>query len=255
MKKAFYLIHSAILIATLSIINPAQAIEEELELARSLTQLILSAREVVVDNKTMIINPKRTPFKAEVFVQKTLEKYSSRGGAELDREHPLVQALLNSIATVVTNAKKGAYKKRWLNHKKGFKAYEKRFLPARFAELVTEEFTRQSNNRAIAKLTVPHDFLSIIRNGDENKPARADDWEQEMLITDSPIGELLTTRATIQDRDAYRYLDKEYYTSGCLLCHGGKKGERLHLGKKPGKEGDVGGAVSLILFDKAETKK
>ena len=254
MKKASYIINSALLIATLSCINPVHAIEEELELARSLTQLILSAREIVVDNPSMIIKPERAP-KADIFVQKTLEKYNSKGGITLDLEDPLIQALLDSISIVITNAKKGAYKGNWVNHKQGFKFYEKRFLPARFAELLTQEFTRQSNNRAIAKLTVPDDFLSIVRDGDENKPTRADAWEREMLVSSSPKGKLLTQRATVQGRDAYRYLDKEYYTSGCLMCHGSEKGERLHLGKKPGKEGDIGGAISLTLFDKTAIKE
>ena len=249
MKQFFHTLHSVILITTLGIINPAQADEENVELANSLALLTLSARAVLVDNKRMIMNPTRNSISAESFVQKTLEKYSSNNGPELDHDQPLISALLNSITTIVTNAKNGAYKGRWVNHKRAFKFYENRFLPARFAELLAEEFTRQSNNRAIAKLTVPDDFLSIIRDGDENKSTRADSWEQEMLSNDSSEGELLTQRATIEGRDAYRYLKKEYYTSGCLLCHGGEAGERLHMGKKPGEEGDVGGAISLIIFD------
>jgi len=46
-----------------------------------------------------------------------------------------------------------------------------------------------------------------------------------------------------------RVMDPEYASASCLTCHGGPKGERDMSGmKKEGwKEGDLAGAVSVIL--------
>jgi hypothetical protein len=42
----------------------------------------------------------------------------------------------------------------------------------------------------------------------------------------------------------------DYYAASCLICHGSPKGETDITGypKEGGKEGDLGGVISIVLF-------
>jgi hypothetical protein len=65
-----------------------------------------------------------------------------------------------------------------------------------------------------------------------------------------PEGQVFTTEAASQGRDAFRVLVPEYYSAGCLACHGEPKGEIDVTGypKEGGKLGDLGGVISITLF-------
>ena len=56
--------------------------------------------------------------------------------------------------------------------------------------------------------------------------------------------------AEVDGRPAFRMLLPEYYTDSCLTCHGEPKGEIDVTGypKEGGKTGDLGGAISIVLF-------
>ena len=56
--------------------------------------------------------------------------------------------------------------------------------------------------------------------------------------------------AEVDGRPAFRMLLPEYYTDSCLTCHGEPKGEIDVTGypKEGGKAGDLGGAISIVLF-------
>ena len=88
-----------------------------------------------------------------------------------------------------------------------------------------------------------------------NRKARPDAWEAEhiekqLLAPDWPEGQVFATEAQSRGRDAYRMLVPEYYTAGCLTCHGEPKGEIDVTGypKEGGKLGDLGGVISITLF-------
>jgi hypothetical protein len=126
----------------------------------------------------------------------------------------------------------------------GFKG----FVPAVFARMVTERFKEKVGDRAEIKVTAP---AVLVRN----RMARPDAWESEhiekqLLAPDWPEGQVFTTMAPSGGRDAFRMLVPEYYTEGCLTCHGEPQGEIDVTGypKEGGKLGDLGGVISITLF-------
>ena len=78
----------------------------------------------------------------------------------------------------------------------------------------------------------------------------AEHIEQQLLAPDWPEGQVFATEAPNRGRDAFRMLVPEYYTAGCLTCHGEPKGEIDVTGypKEGGKLGDLGGVISITLF-------
>jgi hypothetical protein len=126
----------------------------------------------------------------------------------------------------------------------GFKG----FVPAVFARLVNERFSEKVADRAEIKVTAPPVLI-------RNRKARPDAWEaqhieQQLLAPDWPAGQVFATEAETRGRDAFRMLVPEYYTAGCLTCHGEPKGEIDVTGypKEGGKLGDLGGVISITLF-------
>ena len=88
-----------------------------------------------------------------------------------------------------------------------------------------------------------------------NRKARPDAWETEQITDrlsspDWEHGRIVTAEAEVGGRDAVRVLVPEYYSEGCLSCHGEPKGELDVTGyaKEGGKLGDLGGAISITLF-------
>jgi len=131
---------------------------------------------------------------------------------------------------------------------KGFKG----FLPAVFAAQVAERFTKTMDGKAVIKLTAPSDLVRNRRN-------RPDEWESNAIETylrtaawekDKPFAEV----AKHKGRSAQRMILPEYYGESCLSCHGGPKGELDITGgaKEGGKLGDLGGAISIAIYDDAK---
>ena len=67
---------------------------------------------------------------------------------------------------------------------------------------------------------------------------------------DWPKGQSFSEAATVDGRPAFRLIVPEYYKPSCLSCHGSPKGETDITGypKEGGKEGDLGAAISVTLF-------
>ena len=83
-----------------------------------------------------------------------------------------------------------------------------------------------------------------------------DAWETEVIDThllgaDWPEGDVFHQVAEVSGRDAYRVLVPEYYSEGCLSCHGGPAGQIDVTGypMEGGALGDLGGVISITLFD------
>jgi hypothetical protein len=98
------------------------------------------------------------------------------------------------------------------------------------------------------KVTAPEELV-------RNRKALPDDWEKTVLADkfakpDWPKGQAFSEPATVDGRPAYRFIVPEYYKASCLSCHGTPKGETDITGypKEGGKEGDLGAAISVTLF-------
>jgi hypothetical protein len=126
----------------------------------------------------------------------------------------------------------------------GFKG----FVPAVFGRMVTEHFQQIIGRDAEIKVTAPRELV-------RNRKALPDAWETEVIRTRlmSPEwekGKVYAIGAKKGNRDAFRMLVPEYYTEGCLSCHGVPKGEVDITGypKEGGKLGDLGGIISVTLY-------
>ena len=98
------------------------------------------------------------------------------------------------------------------------------------------------------KLTAPTDY---VRNR-KNKP---DTWENTIIENNfrsdrfshqEPVAKI----AQYKGQEAFRYILPEYYKPSCLGCHGSPKGQMDITGgkKEGGKKGELGGAISLVIF-------
>ena len=67
-----------------------------------------------------------------------------------------------------------------------------------------------------------------------------------MALPDVRVRSALEATADLRPRTAV----PEYYAASCLSCHGGPKGEIDITGypKEGGKEGELGGIISITLY-------
>ena len=103
---------------------------------------------------------------------------------------------------------------------------------------------------AEVKVTAPPELI-------RNRKARPDDWEVKAIRNDLSApgwekGAVFSAEAEKDGRPAFRVLVPEYYGEGCLSCHGSPKGELDVTGypKEGGKVGDLGGVISVTLYQK-----
>ena len=155
------------------------------------------------------------------------------------RQGRLLQAQMQAIVEVIdenqdTINKKGV----------AFKG----FIPATFARLVNEAFSRRAGNEAEVKVTAPPDLV-------RNRKARPDHWELQ-VITDHFLqpnwskGKEFFAVTESGGRPAFRMAVPEYYVASCLACHGSPKGEIDVTGypKEGGAVGDLGAVISISLY-------
>jgi Protein of unknown function (DUF3365) len=227
--------------------GPAMATTEEEEIALNLANLLRAARAVISAKQELINDPMvgDKGLTGEVVLDETIARFEESTGidpAAVDPNSPmgqLFQAQMAAIEEVMDEAQES------INQPEvGFKG----FVPAIFARLVNERFREKVGDQAEIKVTAP---AALVRN----RKARPDDWEAEhiqnqLLAPDWPEGQVFSTAAQSGDRDAFRVLVPEYYTAGCLSCHGEPQGEIDVTGypKEGGKLGDLGGVISITLF-------
>jgi hypothetical protein len=225
----------------------AMATGEEEEIALNLANLLRSGR-AVISAKQELINDPATGDKGltgEAVLAETITRFEETTGidpTEVDPKSPLgglFQAQMASIVEVMDEAQ-GSINQPGV----GFKG----FVPAIFGRLVNERFKEKVGERAQIKVTAP---ATLVRN----RRARPDEWEAEhiesqLLAPDWPEGKVFSTAAPSSGRDAFRVLVPEYYSAGCLTCHGEPQGEIDITGypKEGGKLGDLGGVISITLF-------
>lgn len=223
------------------------ATESDATIAMRLADLLRSARTVISLNQDLINDPTKGDkgLTGEKVLANSIALHKDRTGEDprdsdaSALEGKLLRAQMDSIAAVVdenqpTINAKGV----------GFKG----FIPAVFARLVNEKFAEKVGDQATVKVTAPENLV-------RNRKARPDEWEtgvieNEFLKSDWPVGQPFSELAEVNGKPAFRILVPEYYAPSCLSCHGEPAGEVDITGypKEGGKEGDLGAAISIILF-------
>lgn len=234
-----------LVLAAVSLSSAADQGDETIAL--HLAELLRSARTVVSQYQTVINDPALGDkgLSAERILAEAVAIYEKQTGQDpmaLDpntREGLLLQAQMAAIQEVVTENQET------INAQGiGFKG----FIPAVFARLVNEKFEQHVGDVAQIKVTAPEVLI-------RNRKARPDAWEtavlgQKFSSPDWPKGDPFSEITTIDGRPAFRLLVPEYYQASCLACHGEPAGEVDITGypKEGGHEGDLGGVISITLF-------
>lgn len=229
--------------------RPANAADlDDKEMAIKLANLLRAGRNVVSANQPLINDPDigEKNFTGNKLVEEAEAIYAERTGSALspeglsERDRRLVAAQKEAMLRIVDQHQSDIDKAGV-----GFKG----FIPAVFARLVNEEFEALAGSEARVRVTAP---MNLVRN----RKSRPDAWEREVLETrlvadDWPKGQYYTERVEFEGRPAFRMLFPEYYRASCLSCHGQPQGELDITGypKEGGKEGDLGGAISIVIFE------
>ncbi|MCX4029698.1 DUF3365 domain-containing protein [Endozoicomonas sp. SM1973] len=239
----YYLLCLAILASTVS--TNIQASEEEVMVSGELTTLFRSARKVISVNQALINDAAKGDkgLSGAVVIEKAKENYQAAAGKALDLnedKNGAKQAMLDAVNEVMTESQD------WINEKGvGFKG----FLPAIFARQVAEKFSHKMEGKLKIKLTAPKNYV-------RNRANRPDKWEHQIIekkfrSADYEKGKPFFEKASVKGKSAFRYILPEYYSESCLGCHGEPKGEKDITGgkKEGGKLGELGGAISLIIYE------
>ena len=219
---------------------PARAANEAEEVAGHLIELVKIGSGVVSEHQATINDAAKSEkgFTADFVVEQVMERFKKQ--TKIDLRIPNVVPQANYYLALVEAERDVVEEAQPVINRQGvgFKG----FLHAVFARRVGEHYYKKTGVRM--KLT------GINYRSLNNKP---DDFEQEVLrmFNDPrhPKGQAYVRNTTIDGRSVLRMIDPEYAAASCLSCHGEPKGERDITGiKKEGwKEGDLAGAVSLVL--------
>ncbi len=211
-----------------------------------MAELLQSARVVILKSQARINDPAigDKGLGPDAVIAAARENYKITTGRELvfdpaTRGGRFLQVEIDAIAAVMNEAQ-------LLINEKG-KAF-KGFLPAVFAGQVARKTSEILKGRVEIKLTAPEEF---VRNR-SNKP---DDWESNIIESKFRTpgwakGTSFSETVQKDGKTVFRFIMPEYYVEGCLSCHGESKGALDITGsaKEGGKLGDLGGAVSVTLY-------
>jgi len=237
---------AAISLGSFSVIGAASDDEDKM-IADSLAAMLQASRTVISRNQERINNPDigdkgldgKSVLDQSVKIYQEATKTDPLKVDPSSRHGRLLRAQMDAIVEVMDSNQKT------INQPGvGFKA----FIPAIFARLVNESFAKKAAGVAEVKVTAPIDLI-------RNRKARPDQWEAEvirdkLLAPNWPKGQLFAAVASGNGRPAFRVAVPEHYAASCLSCHGGPKGQIDVTGypKEGGKEGDLGGVISITLY-------
>jgi len=237
---------AAMSLGSFSVIGAASDDEDKM-IADSLAAMLQASRTVISRNQERINNPDigdkgldgKSVLDQSVKIYQEATKTDPLKVDPSSRHGRLLRAQMDAIVEVMDSNQKT------INQPGvGFKA----FIPAIFARLVNESFAKKAAGVAEVKVTAPIDLI-------RNRKARPDQWEAEvirdkLLAPNWPKGQLFAAVASGNGRPAFRVAVPEYYAASCLSCHGGPKGQIDVTGypKEGGKEGDLGGVISITLY-------
>lgn len=228
--------------------SQAAADSTGLEIGNKLADILRAGRSAVSANQPLINNPDIADkgFTGEKLIQEAEAIYAKRVGSPLlgddlsPRDKRLIEAQMKAMRKIVDEHQSDINRQGT-----GFKG----FIPAVFARLVNEEFAASAGTEARVRVTAPPDLV-------RNRKARPDRWERaiiesKLLTPDWPKGKAYTEQVEYEGRPAFRMLLPEYYSASCLSCHGSPKEETDITGypKEGGKEGDLGGVISIVIFE------
>ena len=218
-------------------------------IALELARVLRCARRVISQNQTLINDASKgnKGLTGKKVIAEATKLYRGMTGVALPKAEgsglapDARRAMANAIDEVMTDAQPKI-------NKKGVGA--KMFLPAIFAKKVAENFNAQMGERISMKLTAPKEYLRNPKNA-------PDSWEHQMIesrlkkASTYTYGQPVSEKSKHQGKDAFRLILPEYYYPSCLTCHGEPKGELDPTGgkKEGGKRGDLGGAISVVVFD------
>ncbi len=219
---------------------PAWSGDDE-AVAKELTILLKASRAVLVQNKPLIKNPTGAGIDVDKFMGFTYANYKKMAGKPFKRmrgpvgkaQSMLILAIKDVVGDVVSGKDKDL-------DPKG------RFLPAIFARKAATQFGKVSGGKMYLKLTTQDKYLVNASN-------KADAWEKgvidkKFLNEDWDKGKTFSQMAKHNGKKAFRLILPEYYKGGCMGCHGGDNGAKIHASKKPGKVGELGGAISVAIY-------
>ena len=235
----------AILLGSVSFSGSSALADQEdlVSVGNKLAAVLRAGRAVVSANQPLINDASKADkgLTPAVFMAQVADVYSTQNadrpilGDLSEIERVLVNAQLEAMASVV------AEQQPLINAPDlGFKG----FIPAVFARLVNEQFGEAVGELASVKVTAPIDLV-------RNRKARPDAWEtavitEKFLTNDWTRGEPWFEEI---NETTFRMLIPEYYSQSCLSCHGEAKGDVDITGfpKEGGREGQLGGAISITL--------
>lgn len=237
---------AAVLSGVLVSVSAGQSREEtDIATGERLAELLRDARAVVSNNQPLINQPDHKAVDSEWITARTVALYTKNTGTPplsgdlSERDRRLLEAQMASLREVVDEHKDDINRPGV-----GFKG----FVPALFARLMNEKFAEKVGEEARIRVTAPRELV-------RNRKALPDEWETKVITTvfADPAREKGTAyieSVEVEGRPAFRMLIPEYYTASCLVCHGTPKGEIDITGypKEGGKVGDLGGAISIVLF-------
>lgn len=221
-------------------VSSAWSSEDE-AIAKELTILLKASRAVLVQNKPLIKDPKGAGIGVDKFMDITYANYEKMAGKKFamgdgnmgKAQGMLVDAIKGVVGDVVSGKDTNL-------DPKG------RFLPAIFARKAATRFGEVSGGKMYLKLTTQDKYL--INSGN-----KADAWEKgvidgKFLKADWKKGETFFEMANHNGKKAFRLILPEYYKEGCMNCHGGEYGAKVHAGKTGGNVGELGGAISVAIY-------
>jgi len=224
----------------------ASANPDVIETGRLLAVLLDSGRVTIGANQPLINDPTKGDkgFTPEVFEQQLIARFKERTGIDLaDLKNAQVPEMARPmLAKLVEESKKTVASYQATINIPGIKY--KGLIPATFGTEAAARFQRWSG--IYLKQTAPDQLLRNPKN-------KADEFEaaafQKFADPSYPrVGEKILSE-TVEDGKMVRVLLPLFFGKACLNCHGEPKGERDISGfpKEGGKEGDLGGAISVKL--------
>jgi general secretion pathway protein A len=217
--------------------------------ARLLAILLDSGRATIAANQALINDPDKSNkgFTPEVFERQLIEIFKQRSGINLNAldEGQLPQDTTSLLRRLVEESKKTVASYQPAINIAGIKY--KGLIPATFGTETASRF--QAWSGIYMKQTAPEVLLRNPKN-------KADEFEAQALSQFAnpayPRSGENTISATVENGTAVRVLLPLFYSQQCLSCHGEPKGQRDISGypKEGGKEGDLGGAISVKMTRK-----
>lgn len=222
-------------------------VTEDVAMGNQLAELLRAARSIVSNYQALINDPAigDKHLDSERFTKEAIAVYSKNTGHNpysgdfTERDRRLLGAQIEAMREVVDEQQD--------NINRAGVAF-KGFVPAVFARLMNEKFAARVGNEARVRVTAPEQLV-------RNRKSLPDAWEARIIesVFSDPKrakGEAYTEITELDGRPVFRMLLPEYYTDSCLSCHGEPKGEIDVTGypKEGGKAGDLGGAISIVLF-------